>query len=339
MSDYFLYFRCWPDIIAGFPVEEFNSLRNDEIEPALNRFALDWLRSHRVEVRKLVKQRLVEQKEVIKRRRGVTASRPDGKWGPRPQRSKPRPSVRTHRSPRKSLFRRVGDYAGWFVQNSMIFEDKESGEVKSAGPLVAVYHTSDQGFAEKVVSILNCDWSEYESGYPRRDYDPTSGALGKPLFHLETELNPRFGLLHARDASKERFRLMMLQVANVKKNEPPDVLHPDLHLAIAQRTMRVINEMEAAWRPSKPPNKKKRQRRKPDPKVAERRAERAEQAKIDREIFADWRKDTWREYQNYVDLKNENLPDGWPKLDRSYVEYAIGREKARLKRLNKWPPE
>ncbi len=239
MSDYFLYFRCWPGIIAGFPVEEFNSLRNDEIEPALNRFALDWLRFHRVEVRRLAKQRLVE----IKRRRGVTASRPDGKWGPRPQRSEPRRSVRRVRS-RDSLFRRVGDYAGWFVQKSLIFEDKESGEVKSAGPLVAVYHTSDREFAEKVVSTLNCDWSEYESEYPRRDYDPTSGALGKPLFHLEMELNPRFGLLHARDASKERFRLMMLQVANMKKNEPPDVLHPDLHLAVAQRAMRVIDEME-----------------------------------------------------------------------------------------------
>ena len=85
--------------------------------------------------------------------------------------------------------------------------------------------------------------------------------------------------------------------------------------------------------------KKKRRRRKKDPKVAERRAERAKQAKIDKEIFADWRKDTWGEYQNYVDWKNEHLPSGWPKLDRRYVELAIGREKARLKRLNKWPPK
>ena len=145
---------------------------------------------------------------------------------------------------------------------------------------------------------------------------------------------------------------MMLQVANMKKNELPDVLHPDLHLAVAQRAMRVIDEMEAAWRPSKRPTKsegndgvvatttkKKRRRRKTDPKVAKRRAERAKQVKIDKEIFADWRKETWGEYQNYVHWKNENLPDGWPKLDRSYVADAIGREKARLKRLNKWPPE
>ena len=84
--------------------------------------------------------------------------------------------------------------------------------------------------------------------------------------------------------------------------------------------------------------KKNRRRSKPDPKVVERRAERAKQAKIDKEILADWREDTWGEYQNYVDWKNENLPDGWPKLDRSYVTLAIGREKARLKRAGKSPP-
>jgi hypothetical protein len=85
--------------------------------------------------------------------------------------------------------------------------------------------------------------------------------------------------------------------------------------------------------------KKNRRRRKPDRKVAERRAERTKQAKIDTAIFADWRKEGWGTYQQYATWKNEYLPAGWPKLDRSYVTLAIGREKARLKRLNEWPPK
>ncbi len=249
MADCFLFFRCWPGIIANFSVEEINPLDNDEIEPALNRHALDWLRSHRAEVRKLAKQRIVTRREAIKRRQGVYLARPDGYGEPRPQ----RPSVRTRRSPRKSLFRRVGDYAGWFTQESLAFEDKESGEVKSVGPLVAVYHTEDQEFAEEVIRTLNCDWSKYESGYPRRAYDSTSDRLEEPLWHLETELNPRFGLLHAPDVPRERLRLMLSQVANIKRDKPPDVLHPDLHLAIAQRALEVIDELEVTWRLSKPP--------------------------------------------------------------------------------------
>ncbi len=219
----FVFFRCWPDFGTDFPFDDFNPLRDDEIETALNRHALDWLCTHRNEVRELARQRRVERQEASKRRRGI--SRPDGKCGPRPQRP-----VGRRRCPgrsRDSLFRRVGDYAGWFVGKSLVFEDKESGDVKPAGPLVAVYHTSDREFAEEVVSSLNCDWSEYESGYPRRDCDPASDAPGGLVFHLETELNPRFGLLDVRDVSRERFRLMMLQVANMKGNEPPDVVHPD----------------------------------------------------------------------------------------------------------------
>jgi hypothetical protein len=83
--------------------------------------------------------------------------------------------------------------------------------------------------------------------------------------------------------------------------------------------------------------KPKRSPRKLDPKTAEKRAQKEKQKKIDKIILADWLHETRENYQDYVDWKNEHLPEGWPKLDRRYVELAIGREKGRLKRVRKWP--
>jgi len=80
-----------------------------------------------------------------------------------------------------------------------------------------------------------------------------------------------------------------------------------------------------------------RRRKRNAPKAAERRAQREEQRKIDKEILSDWLRETREDYEDYVDWKNENLPPGWPTLSRRYVELAIGREKARLKRAGKWP--
>jgi len=85
------------------------------------------------------------------------------------------------------------------------------------------------------------------------------------------------------------------------------------------------------------PPKRRKRRRNVDPKVAERRAERDKQHRIDKEILEDWLGEKREDYQDYVDWKNENLPADWPNLDRRYVEKAIAREKARLKRLA-WIP-
>ena len=94
---------------------------------------------------------------------------------------------------------------------------------------------------------------------------------------------------------------------------------------------------EAAARNRAQKNVLRRKRRKIDPKTAERCAERNKQHKIDKTIFTDWLGESREDYQDYVDWKNQNLPEGWPKLTRLYVELAIGREKARLKRAGKWP--
>jgi len=85
--------------------------------------------------------------------------------------------------------------------------------------------------------------------------------------------------------------------------------------------------------------KPKRRRKRNDPKAEERRKQKNAQDAIDKEIFQDWRRETREDYQDYVDWKNEHLPAGWPQLTYDYVRRAIDREKARLKRLGKWPPK
>jgi len=84
--------------------------------------------------------------------------------------------------------------------------------------------------------------------------------------------------------------------------------------------------------------RRKKRRKRNDPETIKRRNAKKKQDAIDREIFSDWRMQEWAGYQDYANWKNQSLPTEWPKLDGDYVRLAIGREKARLKRLGKWPP-
>lgn len=85
--------------------------------------------------------------------------------------------------------------------------------------------------------------------------------------------------------------------------------------------------------------KKRRHRPKRDNiKAKQRRAEREKQRAIDTEIFGEWRKRSWDDYQDYANWKNGYLPEGWPELNRRSVELAVRRAKACMKRAGKWPP-
>jgi hypothetical protein len=73
------------------------------------------------------------------------------------------------------------------------------------------------------------------------------------------------------------------------------------------------------------PPKPRRRKRKPDPKKQAKRKEREAQAKIDKAIETEWGKGEWDTLADYATWKNEYLPDGWPQLDRFYVQKAVGR--------------
>jgi hypothetical protein len=81
--------------------------------------------------------------------------------------------------------------------------------------------------------------------------------------------------------------------------------------------------------------KPRRRKRKPAPKVAERRKKREVQWKIDKAIEAEWEKKEWGTYQDYATWKNEYLPPDWPMLDGSYVGKAINRIKRRQRYAKK----
>ena len=85
--------------------------------------------------------------------------------------------------------------------------------------------------------------------------------------------------------------------------------------------------------------KRRRGRREPAPETLKRRAEREQRQKQNQEVFEDWTRESWGSYQDYVDWKNENLPEGWKKLTCRDVQLALQAHKARLKRQGRWPPD
>ncbi|MBI3466398.1 MAG: hypothetical protein HY000_25580, partial [Planctomycetes bacterium] len=83
------------------------------------------------------------------------------------------------------------------------------------------------------------------------------------------------------------------------------------------------------------PSNRRRRRRKQ--KTLAQNANRELQLRIDDEIVDEWtkRRSEWESYGDYAQWKNQYLPAGWPVLDAVYVEQAIARVKARLKRKQK----
>jgi hypothetical protein len=325
-----MFFRVWPGFPDSFPFDRFNRLSDEELDPALQSYATELAQNP--EVQDQVKR---DQKAFVDRLREAQK-----KFLSRG--SEPLGAFPARKLDKLTLWRDVLNCV----------HHPCGGEIPewSPGGRVWFYEATSQEFAEELIIELN--------KFRNLDYRRCQA---------EIELTPRYGLVSADELSAGQQAAIRRCVQAIRDGKEPAVPNGEAALVLGKKAIQVAKELSSAWHPATPDQattnsgstptgktnegeggggvgattttKKKRRRRKPDPKVVERRAERAKQAKIDKEILADWRKETWGEYQNYVDWKNENLPDGWPTLDRSYVEHAIGREKARLKRLNEWPPK
>jgi len=94
---------------------------------------------------------------------------------------------------------------------------------------------------------------------------------------------------------------------------------------------------EKPYSPKVPPvDNSKRRHRKIAPKAAERKRQRKAQEQIDKAIETDWcnKKHQLHTYEEYVTWKNENLPNGWPKLTSSEMENIIQRVRKKQKRIH-----
>lgn len=82
--------------------------------------------------------------------------------------------------------------------------------------------------------------------------------------------------------------------------------------------------------------KSRPRKRKPDPKRTKKKKDREARQTIEEAIHGEWKGERWSGgYQDYVDWKNENLPEGWPKLDKPAVERAVANVNRRNRNKKK----
>lgn len=76
MERYYIFFRCWEHFSPDFQVEKFNDLRDEEINGAVEKDAVDWRRDHTVEFDRRVRDRNKELIAKLKARAKQGTHRP-----------------------------------------------------------------------------------------------------------------------------------------------------------------------------------------------------------------------------------------------------------------------
>ena len=224
MAECFLFFRFWPGFTDSFPVDQFNSLADDELQGALELFAKEEIR--RPEVREEVKQEAKRRSRKLKaailrqsrRRTGPTVP---GAGRRIPKREWYWPRIRGA-SRTDPLICRLGAYRGWW-------NGGRRGTSAEFGPLVWFARVSSQEIAEIIVSELNA----------RRglDYDANE---------LEHHLRPRFGL--AKEMGIAQQVAAQRCVNAIQAGEEPDISNRKAALLMGQKAMRIADELTQSAR-------------------------------------------------------------------------------------------
>jgi len=99
---------------------------------------------------------------------------------------------------------------------------------------------------------------------------------------------------------------------------------PSESVAIAEHVVAQLKPLLANGKKKAKPKK-----RKPSPETETKRKEREERRAREQAIHDEWNRGEWENYRDYVRWKNENLPDGWPGINRRTVKLAIDAVKKR----------
>ena len=125
MSEHYVFFRCWHGFRNGFPFDQFNHLPDDEIRPALDEHAREWLRENRSAAKDTLRKRKTDTLSHLKRREKRFLARPNPHPGTHPGKRTTPSTVYTFRGLRalhsdskwshrdRQFCSRVGEIAGW----------------------------------------------------------------------------------------------------------------------------------------------------------------------------------------------------------------------------------
>jgi hypothetical protein len=222
-SDIFVFFRCWPSFDESFPFGLFNHLSDEEIVPALEKYALDWLHKNKQKVKDRWASRKRDQTKRInkqsRRRTGpgdpVSSTRRAAKfdW---------RTGVRGvgRDAP---LFVKVAHYAGWIKRQIGNFGDLP------VGPITWFIRTPRHQLVEQLVADLN---KRYQLDY--EGHEP------------EYWLQPRFGYVPVETFDVVKQASIQRDI-NLLEEGKPQVLHADIARDIGRRARKVALELAEAF--------------------------------------------------------------------------------------------
>jgi len=225
MAAYYVFVRCWPGFTEPFPFEQFNSLTEEELGPALEAFAREQLRAHgvRAQIKQRVKQR---------RRNRVSALVKQSKrlLGPSPQpKSGRRVDIREIRrmiglpDRKLPLVCQLGDYLGWY-------RPWTTGDVGDWPSRVWFWKTLSREFAKQLVAELGCR--------PNLDFHE---------HQAEFYFNPRPGFISDEGMSNGERAAIGRFMNKIQAGQEPPVNRAKLAKLIGYRAFQVARELAEAW--------------------------------------------------------------------------------------------
>lgn len=195
MERYYLFVRPWNNFDRNFPFDKFNDLPDDEINGALELYAVEYGKAHKAELNRLARKEKAELAAAIKKKREQATARAG--WNPA------RPPSKTESQPADKCSRgcRIAHLKGWVHTKLHAFGGKFDDALSPSKKLFLVMVEGEE-LAAEILKALVAWW-------------PNTN-----LAHDFPRLLPRFGCLPGSKFGMEEQTTIELQIQNMFENEP-----------------------------------------------------------------------------------------------------------------------
>ena len=313
---YFVWFRCWPGFSESFPFKQFNGLSDEELGPAMESFAREYLRSP--DGRKQIKAVREWRREAKASIRGQFVARPGTHSQPKERKAVSLPPYPLRDSSPAAINRPLwlGAYIKLFSRASY----------QKPGPQVWFLNTPSRKFAELLVAELD----------ERRtlDYDA----------HLvDYKLNPRYGFVDAASFSEKQQTKIQRCINAIQEGREPAVLDRKRMLHVGRAAFEVAEELARAW-PAESETlspgaskdggdaanmtPRKRKRKQSPQEVIEKRDAKRKRRKSDKLLYEAWANGRGQ-YRTKAQLAKEKG------MEADDLVKALERHRSRLRRTKK----
>jgi len=221
MAAIFMFFRVWRGFPDSFPFDRFNRLSDEELESALQSYAMELAQTP--EVQDQVKR---DQKAFVDRLREAETKFLSGR-SREPPGSKPLGSFPA---------RKLDDLTLWRDVLNCVYHPC-GGRIPewSPGGRVWFYEATSREFAEQLIIELNkC-----------RDLD-----YGR--YQAEIEFNPRYGLVSADELSAGQQAAIRRCIQAIREGKEPPLSNGEMALVLGEKAIQVAEELSSAWHRATP---------------------------------------------------------------------------------------